>query len=88
MFLLRRVCCGQLGIKRDRKCRKLTAKEGDRNIVTVPYEIQHHHSTERVRTGNQLDTERVRTGNQLDTLSSCNLRKKEKQMTNFALSLF
>ena len=77
MFLLRRVCCGQLSIKRDRKCRKLTAKEGDRNIVTVPYEIQQHHSTERVRTGNQLDA-----------LSSCNLRKKEKQMTNFALSLF
>ena len=33
----RRICCGQKSIKRDRKCRKLTAKEGDRKIVTEPY---------------------------------------------------
>ena len=77
MFLFRRICCGQQSIKRDWKCRILTAKEGDRKSVTVPYEIQQHHSTERVRSGNQLDA-----------LSSCDLRKKEKQVTNFALSLF
>ena len=32
-----RICCGQQSTKRDRKCRKLTAKEGDRKIVTEPY---------------------------------------------------
>ena len=39
-----------------------------------PQETKQHHSTERDRNGNQLDA-----------LSSCNLRKKEKQMTNVAL---
>ena len=36
-----------------------------------PQETKQHHSTERDRNGNQLEA-----------LSSCNLRKKEKQMTN------
>ena len=31
-----RICCGQQSTKRDRKCRKLAAKEGDRKIVTEP----------------------------------------------------
>ena len=39
-----------------------------------PQETKQHHSTERDRNGNQLEA-----------LSSCNLRKKEKQMTNVAL---
>ena len=39
-----------------------------------PQETKQHHSTEWDRNGNQLDV-----------LSSCNLRKKEKQMTNVAL---
>ena len=38
-----------------------------------PQETKQHHSTERDRNGNQLEA-----------LSSCNLRKKEKQMTNVA----
>ena len=38
----RRICCGQQNIKRDRKCRKLTAKEGDCKIVTEPYRGRDH----------------------------------------------
>ena len=33
----RRIYCGQQSIKRDHKCRKLTAKEAYRKIVTEPY---------------------------------------------------
>ena len=39
---LSRICCGQQSTKRDRKCRKLTAKEGDRKIVTEPYGGRDH----------------------------------------------
>ena len=39
-----------------------------------PQETKQHHSTERDSNGNQLEA-----------LSSCNLRKKEKQMTDFVL---
>ena len=42
-----------------------------------PQETKQHHSTERDRNGNQLEA-----------LSSCNLRKKEKQMTNVAFFPF
>ena len=38
----RRIYCGQQSIKRDRKCRKLTAKQGDRKIVTEPYGGRDH----------------------------------------------
>ena len=42
-----------------------------------PQETKQHHSTERDRNGNQLDA-----------LSSCNLRKKQKQMKNVAFFPF
>ena len=44
------------------------------NTNWKPQETKQHHSTERERNGNQLDA-----------LSSCNFRKKEKQMRNVAL---
>ena len=37
-----RICCGQQSTKRDWKCRKLAAKEGDRKIVTEPYGGRDH----------------------------------------------